>query len=187
MAAFLRAAATGRNVLVTLAVLAVVISSFWIYLTPAYQAVSGGTTPFDMQFPLSAEMVGIQLALLTPQSLVAYTRFMIVDFIFPPIGAFFTVMLWAWSLNSVAMPRWDGLFAAGAWVVPFLGAVCDWVENVLFYRIVASAPQAFPQTIDLVLTIHDAKLRILALSAAVTAALLLTAATTIIWRRLRTR
>lgn len=186
MARILRANASGRNVLVAFALLTALTSSFGLYFTPAFERVSGGLQPFDMQFPLSHESVVIQLALLTPESVSAYTGFMVVDFIFPPFGALCWTLLWAWALQKIAWPRWDALFEAGFWSFPFFGAACDWAENILFYRIIAAAPRPLPDTIDLALQIHDAKLRLLLVTATVTVILLVTAGGVLMVRKIKT-
>ena len=168
----LRARATPRNLAILFAVVAPLALSFTLYFAPAYQAVSGGTKPFDMQSPLGADTLGIQLALLTPESLTAYTRFLAADYVFPPLAALFVALLWAALLNTLRAPGLDRMYAAGFWLVPFLAAGCDLYENALFYRIIAAAPQPLLDTIDTAVAVHRFKLAFLNALVVITAGLL---------------
>jgi hypothetical protein len=187
VAGFFRARATGRNLTIVFVALATVGASFGVYFTPAYQSVSGGLVPFDMQFPLTSEVIGIQLALLTPDSPASYTRFMIADTVFPPLAGLCSAILWAWLLNLIGWRWLDALYGAGLWLLPFLAAACDLTENVLFHRIVAAAPRALPETIDTAVAVHGAKLRFLSATLAISAALLVIGAGTWLRRKARAR
>lgn len=187
LARSLRVFATGRNVLIVLAIAMAVGASFGIFFTPAYERASGGAMPFDMQFPLTAQMIGVQLALLTPDSVAAYRRFLIADFVFPPANGLFLTLLWAWLLNCLRWARLDGIYDSGAWIMPFMPAAADLSENVLFYRIVAAAPSVLPEAIDTALTVHDAKLRLLSVVIALTVMLALTTAVVALRRRFGAR
>jgi hypothetical protein len=184
MTAAMRAAASGRNVLIAFALVMLTGLSFGFYFTPAYQAVSNGLVPFDMQFPLSEQNIAIQIALLTPASLTAYTRFMIVDFVSPPLGAVFWVLAWAWLLNRLRWAWFDQLFAGGFWLLPVMAAGADLAENVFFHRIVAAAPTMIPEAVATALTMHDAKLRLLLMTTGVTALLTLLTLCAWAWRRM---
>lgn len=179
----LRERATGRLVTVLFLLVAVLGLSFNYYLTPAYQAVSGGAVPFDLQFPLGAEAIGIQLALLTPDSIAAYRRFFAVDLIFPVAGAVFTTVLWAWLLNRIRLGRLDRFYALGLWLLPFVPAGFDLAENFLFLRIVANAPDALPGAIDTAVMVHRYKMSFMNTTTLITAVLAATAAFTWLLRR----
>jgi len=183
IARYLRTKATGRNVLFLFALTAVLGASFGFVFMPAYQAVSGGADPFDIQFPLTAQMIGVQLGLLTRQSIDAYRNFMIADTLFPPLNGMLLVLLWAWLLGRLKSPRLDGVYDAGFWVVPLLPAVADLAENVLFYRIIAAAPAAMPETIDTVVAVHGTKLRLLSMVMMLTAVLIVVVLISAIRRR----
>jgi hypothetical protein len=180
----LRNHATGRRVIVLLLLVVAMIVALNLYFTPAYQAVSGGTVPFDMQFPLGAEAIGIQLALLTPESLAVYKQYLAIDFMFPIVGALFTTLLWSWVLNRIQMHSLNRFYAHGLWLLPFVPAGFDLAENVLFLRIVANAPDALPETIDAAVAVHRYKMSFLSTTMLITAVLVGTAALTWLLRRL---
>lgn len=179
----LRNHATGRRVIALFLLIVAMLLALNSYFTPAYQAVSGGTVPFDMQFPLGPEAIGIQLALLTPESLAVYKQYLVIDFVFPIVGALFTTLLWAWLLNRIQMPSLSRLYAYGLWLFPFVAAAFDIAENVLFLRIVANAPDALPATIDQAVAVHRYKMSFLSASTLISAVLMGTAALTWLLRR----
>ncbi|MCB2106086.1 MAG: hypothetical protein KDE14_00240 [Rhodobacteraceae bacterium] len=170
IAAYLRTRASTRAVGIALIVVIAFILAFRFYLVPAYQAVSGGFVPFDMQFPLGRTAMVIQMGAFGPRTLLAYLRFGIADMLFSPALAAATMLLWAWLINQAAVRQLSQWFAEGLWVAALFPMICDLGENTLFMRIVFS-DRFLPDAMDTAILIHRAKSVMTSLTSAITVAL----------------
>jgi len=98
MLAAIRRHATGRNLLVMLAALGASAIIAHTLTLPAYRAVASGFDPFNVQYPLTWEMVAIQRGAFSPGISVAYTGYVIFDFLSQCVMAIFYALLWAWMM-----------------------------------------------------------------------------------------
>jgi hypothetical protein len=170
LSVYLLAKATGRNVLIALALMAVTGLSFRV-LIPPYEA-AAGFMPFDMQFPLTREMIVIQLGAFNDGTFAAYVPFAAVDMFFPLFGSLFTLLTWAWLINRNGAAWLMAAYRSGWWIWATFPALCDLSENVLFLRILAQ-PQPPVDLIDLAVVVHRGKLVFLSISQGVTVLLIL--------------
>ncbi|MDX2225206.1 MAG: hypothetical protein SFV21_20785 [Rhodospirillaceae bacterium] len=175
LSAYLRSLATSRAVLIAFAVqMALLAAMLWL-LVPQYQRATGGFVPFDLQVPLTQEMIGIQRGAFSEETLSAYLRFAATDFLFPPAAAVTLILLWAWLVNRAGVAKLVRWYDDGLWLAALIPMALDLAENVLFTRIIA-APVPLPATVDLAVSVHRAKDFALSLTAAVTVALAVGAA-----------
>ncbi len=177
MSAFLLAKATGRNVLMALGLVALVVAAFNFFFTPHYQAASSGFVPFDMQFPLTREMIIIQLGAMTDAGPAAYVLFAAADMAFPLIAAAFTILFWAWLVTKSGSAALLAAFGRGWWIWALFPALCDLGENVAFLKIILSHPEPMLREIDVAVLLHRGKAVFLALSQMLTVILILTTVT----------
>lgn len=168
------ARASGRRILLILALVGLCLVAFNLILTPTYQAVSAGFVPFDLQFPLSRESIVIQFGAMSEASLRAYINFALIDFIFPPLGAAFLVLFWAWLVQKGGSPILIGFYRRGWWVWAIFPCLCDWAENVTFLSLFLARPAIDPDMLELAVDVHRAKFVFLAIAQSVTVALVLT-------------
>ena len=171
LSAFFSRQATGRNVLIALAALVFCIGLFNVVLTPMYQAVSSGFVPFDLQFPLTREMIIIQLGAMGPGSFAAYARFTAVDMAFPMIASTFMLLLWAWLVQKSGSEMLRGAFERGWWIWAVFPAVCDLTENFFFLQIFATYPEPALDAIEIAVDVHRGKLAFLTISQGITVGL----------------
>ncbi len=172
---FFLSKASGRNVLVCLVLVVLSILIFNLILTPVYQSVSAGFVPFDLQFPLSREMIVIQLGAMTAATPKAYLNFAILDFVFPIFGAAFLILYWAWLAQKSLSPALKGIYRRGWWIWALFPCVCDLGENVAFLSILFSHPLIQPDTIEFAIIVHRAKNVFLAIAQFITLCAMLAA------------
>ncbi len=170
---FFLSKASGRRVVLCLALVVLSILIFNLVLTPIYQSVSAGFVPFDLQFPLSLEMIVIQLGAMTDATPNAYLGFAILDFAFPLFGAVFFILFWAWLVNKSRSPALVGLYHRGWWIFALFPCFCDWAENVAFLLILFSHPIIRPEAMMFAIDVHKGKMVFMAIAQAMTVALLI--------------
>ncbi len=170
---FFLSKASGRRVILCLALVIFSILIFNLVLTPIYQSVSAGFVPFDLQFPLSIEMIVIQLGAMTDATPKAYLNFAILDFAFPLFGASFFILFWAWLATKSRSPALVGLYRRGWWIFALFPCFCDWAENVAFLQILFAHPLIQPDTMDFAIKVHKGKMMFMAVAQAMTVALLI--------------
>jgi hypothetical protein len=176
LSSYILAKATGRNVLIALALLAVCIAVFNVWLTPQYQRYAAGFVPFDLQFPLTREMIVIQLGAMSAGAPGAYVMFAALDMAFPLVAAGFTALLWGWlALKSGAVALVEG-FRRGWWIWALFPAVFDIAENVYFLTILLAYPEPRLEAIEAAILAHRGKQVFLGINQAATAALAVAAA-----------
>ncbi len=86
---FLLAKASGRTVMLLLAVTVVSFGVMAAVLTPAFQEATDGLRPFDLNFGVSAEGVYRDLPSYTDRSRMIYVWFAFVDYVYPAAAAAF--------------------------------------------------------------------------------------------------
>jgi hypothetical protein len=164
---------TGRNVLIALGMVLFSIGMFNFVLTPQYQEVSSGFVPFDLQFPLTREMIIIQLGAMTESSFDAYTRFAMFDMAFPIVGAAALILLWAWLVQKSDSAVVIGIYRRGWWIWAVFPALCDLSENILFLQIIGAHPEPALQAIEWAVDVHRGKLVFLSIAQGISVALIL--------------
>lgn len=138
MTAALRQIATGRNVLIALGVVAILVLLSNLVLVPVYRVASAGFVPLDLQFPLSQTTIAFQRGAFGPGIYEAYLWFAILDWLSAVAMAVATVVLWSW-LSVRAPDGFDGsIVAAGILFLPVLTALSDFAENIYFMRLVTA-------------------------------------------------
>jgi hypothetical protein len=105
-------------------------------LEDRFEALAGVPT-FDTQNDLTAETLRAQLPLYTGAAREAYYAFAAFDFVFPFIAALFLAVLFTALLRANRSPVAGRLLASGAALLPFLGTLFDYGENVGFLSILA--------------------------------------------------
>jgi len=177
----LQAQATGRNILLALAL---TIVSMWLMaaiITPAFQEATRGLQPFDLNRGITADAMYRDLPAYTDRSRRLYVYFAIVDYVYPAAGAAFFALLWAWLFNIAPNAFNRRLTGAGILVFPFLFTLVDWLENAGFLYVIFQYPAEHP----LIGTIASALKRFKPFLPAVFAALSLVFIVTTGWRRWR--
>lgn len=141
---FIRAHASGRTVLLLLAVSVASFAVMAAVIAPAFQEATGGLRPFDLNFGVSAEVVYRDLPLYTDRSRNIYLAFAVADYIYPAAAATFFALLWAWMFKKAPNPFFERLIRAGILGFPFLFAIADWLENAGFLFVIFSYPEEYP-------------------------------------------
>ncbi|MBL8629729.1 MAG: hypothetical protein JNM81_08885 [Rhodospirillaceae bacterium] len=170
---FFLSKASGRRVVLCLALVVLSILIFNLILTPMYQTVSAGFVPFDLQFPLTREMIVIQLGAMSELTPKAYLNFAILDFAFPFFGATFFVLFWAWLVAKSRSAMLTGFYRRGWWIWAIFPCLCDWAENVAFLSILFAHPIIQPDTLGFAIDAHKAKMVFMAIAQAMSVALLI--------------
>jgi hypothetical protein len=142
---FILAHASGRNVLLLLAISVASFAVMAALLAPAFQDATGGLRPFDLNFGVSAEIVYRDLPSYTDRSKSIYVAFAVADYIYPAAAAGFFALLWAWMFNKAQNPGLERLMRAGILSFPFLFALVDWLENAGFLFVIFSYPTEYPR------------------------------------------
>lgn len=154
-----------------LGLLVLCILAFNLVLTPLYQDVTAGLVPFDLQVPLSREMIVIQLGAMSALTPRAYVYFSALDFVFPLISAAFLLLLWAWLVQKSGSVWLRRAFESGWWVWVLFPAAWDLAENVAFLRILLLHPTIEPDVIEAAVIAHRAKTTFFTIAQFMTAAL----------------
>ena len=149
--------ASGRNIMI---VLAVTILSFWLMagvITPAFQDATAGLRPFDLNFGIAAEKMYADLPAYTERSRQLYLWFALADFVYPAAASAFFALLWAWLFGKAPAASYARLTAAGILMFPFLFALVDWLENLGFLWVVFRYPAEYPMVGNLAGTLKKIK------------------------------
>lgn len=96
-----------------------------------------GHPPFDLQTPLALEAVLQQAPLYSVDALNTYAVFILVDTVFPLAASVLLCLVLARSIST--FQRLAGRPNLPSWIVlvPLVGAVLDWTENIFFTLAVA--------------------------------------------------
>jgi len=141
------AAASGRNLLLVLLAAVLVFSLFNSWLVPAFQAATHGMYPIDMVLPTTPAVVQANFAAYTDESVRIYHRFLLVDFVWPPLLALLFALLWTWLAQrcAPALPR--RMIAAGLLLLPLTEALLDLLENAGFLLLLENYPAQLPAVV----------------------------------------
>jgi hypothetical protein len=155
--AFIRARASGRNVLLWLGLTVFWIGLFGVILVPAFAAATSGYRPVDLALPTTPELIFEQLPLYTEASFRAYAWFAVFDFLYPPTLAMFFASFWAWMINRTPNRIFSALQAKGILVLPFLAALFDGSENIGFLIVIFNYPPALHSVAEVACAFKSAK------------------------------
>lgn len=136
--------ASGRNVFLLLAITIISFAMMASVITPAFQEVTDGLRPFDLNRGISGEVMYRELPRYTARSKTIYLWFALFDYLYPAAAAAFFALLWAWMFNRAPNLGYERLTKAGILGMPFIYALIDWLENAGFVFIIFSYPSQYP-------------------------------------------
>ncbi len=152
------AAASGRNVLLVLLAAVLTFSLFNSWLVPAFQAATNGMYPIDMVMPTTPAVIYDNYAAYTEESVRIYHRFVLVDFVWPPLLAVLFALSWTWLAKRCGSPLPQRMIAAGVLVLPLAEALLDLLENVGFLLLLENYPTQLPAVVWVTAVVRYAKL-----------------------------
>lgn len=109
-------------------------------LEDAFEALSGGVPTFDTQNDLTQALIVEQLPLYQGETRAAYLRFAAFDFVFPLVAGSFLTLLCTLLLRVNPLPIAQRLLAFGLPLIPLLGTLWDYLENVSLLSILQLGP-----------------------------------------------
>lgn len=113
---------------------------FGYIVLPAFQEATNGLLPVDMSVPATPETIFEQLPYYTEKSRQVYRWFLLAEITYAPLSAAFVALLWAWFYKVAPNPPMEKLILRGLFVLPFLAALADWIENTAYAIVVFSYP-----------------------------------------------
>lgn len=152
------AAASGRTVLLVLFAAVLVFSLFNSWLVPAFQAATNGMYPIDMVMPTTPAVIYENYAAYTEESVRIYHRFVLVDFVWPPLLAVLFALSWTWLAKRCGSPLPQRMIAAGVLVLPLAEALLDLLENVGFLLLLENYPTQLPAVVWVTAVVRYTKL-----------------------------
>jgi len=114
-----------------LTTLAVFLSALWglMRIGKAFEPVTAGHPPFDLQNSLSVSDVLAQLPHYTDASRKLYLGFAAVDFVFPFVGGLLTASAAAFLMRHGLPTLYERLAARRLFLLFMLPTLFDWLEN----------------------------------------------------------
>jgi hypothetical protein len=152
------AAASGRTVLFALFAAVLTFSLFNSWLVPAFQAATNGRYPIDMVMPTTPAVIYENYATYTEESVRIYHRFVLVDFVWPPLLAVLFALSWTWLAKRCGSPLPQRMIAAGVLVLPLAEALLDLLENVGFLLLLENYPTQLPAVVWVTAIVRYTKL-----------------------------
>lgn len=116
---------TRRGVLM-LAALCLACFIGFVPLISAFESVSGGAAPLDMQAGLSEASLRAQLAKYDDEMARRYGHFALLDILFPLVFSLFFCVFWATLLRHY----WGASRVSSLCLLAFLSCGFDWAENL---------------------------------------------------------
>ncbi len=141
---FMLARASGRNLLLLLAIALISFALMAAVITPAFQEATDGLRPFDLNRGITSEAMYQELPRYTARSRIIYLWFALLDYLYPAAAAAFFALLWAWMFNRVPNRGYEWLTRAGILGIPFIYTLIDWLENAGFVFVIFSYPSQYP-------------------------------------------
>jgi len=153
-------------------------------LVPAYREITG-FVPFDLQFPLSNFMIGVELgAFNKAAALDVYKVFAAVDVVYMAAVAAMFTLLWIWLFSLVPLRFFTFLKRGGILMIPTYVVVLDIVTKTGFFRLLQGlSGEDFTDTIEFCTIVHRLKYAVIDIRNYVTIAFVLVAVTYVILRR----
>lgn len=175
---------TGRGFFAIAAVAAVLglISNY--VLAPAYREIAG-FLPFDLQYPLSRFMIGVELGTFDGATATkAYVLFAAVHFALGiAVAALFT-LFWAWLFLKVPTRLFAFLRRGGILMVPWYVVVVDLLGKVGFFRLLGGLSwPSYALTIELCAPLHRFKFAMIDIRNYLTIVFLLAIVVDVVLRR----
>ncbi len=169
-----------------------IVAALTLYFARAYVVrvflASTGFVPFDLQFPLRAPTIAIQLgAYASPSIEKLYSAFALVDAMFAVAAAAAVALSWLWLSARAPNPLFSFLSRGGIFFIPLVAGILDVVENAGFYRLIHGLKgEAYAQTIEITATVHQVKAALMYVRDYLTV-LFAAVALIVLWLRRRTR
>jgi hypothetical protein len=118
-----------------------------------------GFLPFDLQFPLRAQTIAIQLGAYANSSTAKfYSAFALIDGMFAVATAGALTLSWLWIATRQPNPFFAFLNRAGIVLVPLVAGVLDVAENFGFDRLMHGLKGiSYSNTIEITATVHQVK------------------------------
>ena len=138
--------------------LLLVFSLFNSWLVPAFQAATHGMYPIDMVMPTTPAVIYENYAAYTEESVRIYHRFVLVDFVWPPLLAVLFALSWTWLAKRCGSPLPQRMIAAGVLVLPLAEALLDLLENVGFLLLLENYPTQLPAVVWVTAIVRYTKL-----------------------------
>lgn len=115
-----------------LVVTALAIASLLVLqqIAAAFRPLAGGMDPLDLQHTLAASEIYPQFAGYEPGARDLYLRFALIDLGFPLFSGLFLAATIAYALRSSAPGVYQRLADRRLLLLPLLGTVFDWAENL---------------------------------------------------------
>jgi hypothetical protein len=184
MAMLPRRWATIRGMAVAAAATAILGLATHLLLVPPYREITG-FAPFDLQFPLSQVMIGIELGAFAKNAAAwAYTHFAIAHFAFGLATAVLFALAWAWLFEKCPTRMFGFFMRGGILMLPFYVVLLDAVEKAGFSRLLSgAAAQSYSATIEFCVTVHRLKFALADIRNYVTLAIVVIVGITLLRRR----
>ena len=175
---------TGRGFFAIAAVAAVLGLLAHFALAPAYRELTG-FLPFDLQYPLSRFMIGVELGAFDGANAIkSYVVFAAVHFAFGiAVAAVFT-LLWAWLFSMTSSRVIAFLRRGGILMVPWYVVIVDLLGKVGFFRLLGGL--AWPDhatAVELCAPLHRFKFAMMDIRNYVTIALVLVVVVDVVMRK----
>lgn len=126
-------------------------------LEDQFEALAGVPT-FDTQNDLTADLLREQLPLYVGEARAAYERFAAFDFVFPLVAGVFIAVILTLLLRINPLPIAARLLAWNLPLVPLIGTLWDYLENVSLLTILNAGANLTPTMIDAALLFKRLKL-----------------------------
>ena len=155
---YLLSRATGLNLLIVLTI-AVVLALLSRFVMAAIFREVAGFEPFDLQAPLSRNMLAIELGTMDKGTAMGfYIPFMAIDVLFAVASAFVYALFWGWLFAKVPTRLFAFLRQGGILLAPFAAIFCDLAAKGGFVRLLhgLSGP-AYAAAIEFSVTAHRFK------------------------------
>jgi hypothetical protein len=166
---FFRQHATGRHVLISLAVVAVLAALSHVLLVPAYREAAAGFVPLDMQYPLTPFMIAIQRGAFDIAVHGAYLRFACLNIIFAMTFAVFLCLLWSWLAAQVPNTFAPHALNYGLLLLPPVQALVSVADTVCLAQLVfAESHDPLHALTDATLQVHRVRYLLTTVTDAVT-------------------
>jgi hypothetical protein len=186
--AFLKSCATPRALAASALAAVVLALTVKFALIPPYESMTG-YVPFDAQPRLSQFMVGVELgAFAKGEATGAYALFAAGDALSAAASAWLFMLFWTWLFAEVPTRLFAFLSRGGIIMMPLYVLVLDVAAKVAFFRLVNGLEEpAYAATVDFSVFVHRLAVALADIRNAVTAALVLIAAVSLLLKRFAPR
>ena len=171
---FLASFATVRGLIISAGVTGALGLASRLALSANYRGITG-FLPFDLQFPLSAFMVAVELGAFDKGvALSSYAYFAIVDIAFVLATAWLFTLYWTWLFIKSPTRLFTFLVRGGIQLLPSYIVVLDLAAKAGFFRVLGSpAGHSSSAGIEFTIAVHRLKYAVIDIRNLLTVAFLL--------------